>query len=40
MCAFMCEARVKESGKYEERGRDEVSDIIWLLGGVTNKSNC
>ena len=24
----------------EDRGRDEVPDIIGLLGGVTNKSNC
>lgn len=22
------------------QGKDEVSDIMWSLGGVTNKSNC
>ena len=27
-------------GRDQDRGRDEVPDIIGLLGGVTNKSNC
>lgn len=36
VCVCICMLKERDP----HRGRDEVPDIIWLLGGVTNKSNC
>lgn len=46
ICVFACikkkqwEKEKRMRGREEDRGRDEVPDIIWFLGGGTNRSNC